>query len=142
MLYTDGTCESLELAIDTRKEERNDTAICHKPVITDSGATNIQTPTYFKTPDGRLFLAYFTKSAKKNATYMVLLRIEPESLQIMEAATRFRIARDDQGAELNGYAVVDGLMGANLVTICMCSAAAAWLTYGDGSSNHVSTFRE
>lgn len=118
VLYTDGTCESLDLAIDTRKEERNETSICHKPVILDVSSTKILMPTYFKTPDAKLFLAYFIKSSTNSSIYLVRLRLEPESLQIMDAVTKFRIARDDQGSELKAYAVVDGIMGANLITIC------------------------
>lgn len=119
VLYTDGTCESLELAIDTRKEDRNDSSICYKPVIIDS-TSKILTPTYFKTPDSKLFLTYFIKSSTNNEMYLVRLRIEPESLQIMDAVTKFRISRDDQGTELRGFAVVDGIMGANMITICKC----------------------
>lgn len=119
VLYTDGTCESLELAIDTRKEERSDLSICHKSLIIDD-ATEILTPSYFKTPDDKLYLTFFTKETEKNVVYLVRVRIEPESLQIMDAVTKIRLAREDQDTELKGYAVVDGVLGANLITICEC----------------------
>lgn len=118
MLYADGTCESLELAIDTRKETRDDTSICHKPVIADPSTIKILKPTHFRAPDGKLFLTYFTKKTTKNDLYLVRLRIEPESLQIMDTVTKFKVTRIDTDAELKGYAVVNGILGANLVTIC------------------------
>lgn len=117
VLYNDGTCESLQLAIDTRKEERNMTSICHKPVV-DPTSTKIIKPTCFRTPDGKIFIAYFTKQSSSNDIYMVRLKLESESLQLYEQVVKFKIARDDQSTQLSGYALVDGLMGANLVTIC------------------------
>lgn len=117
MLYNDGTCESLKVAIDTRKDDRDITLPCHKPVI-DPTVTKIIKPTYFQTSDGRAWLVYFTKSSSSDDIYFVRLRLEPESLQILDTVTKFKIARDDQSAKLAGYAVVDGILGANLVTIC------------------------
>lgn len=119
VLYVDGTCESLELAIDTRKQTRDDTSICHKPVIADPESIKILKTAYFRTSDGRVFLTYFTRRTGKNDIYLIRLRIEPESLQIMDTVTKIRIARVDPETELKGYAVVNGLLGANLITICM-----------------------
>lgn len=88
--------------------------------MVDPATNTIIKSTYFQTPSGKLFLAYFSKPSNSDDIYLARLRLEAESLQILEPVTKFKIARDDKSSQLKGYAVVDGLLGANLITICKC----------------------
>lgn len=117
VLYNDGSCESLELAIDTRKEDKSDGSGFHKAIVDPSNSV-ITKPAYFKVANGKILMTYFTKSLDSNEVFLVCFKIDIESLQIYETARKCRVTRDDGGSRLNGYAVVDGIMGPSLISIC------------------------
>lgn len=122
VLYNDGSCESLELAIDTRKEDKS----THKAIVDTSNCV-ITKPAYLKVANGKILMTYFTKSVDGDEVYLVCFKIDNESLQIYETARKCRVARDDGGSRLNGYAVVDGIMGPSLISICKSTSTLTFI---------------
>lgn len=117
VLYTDGTCESLEYAIDKKKDDRDISIPCNKPVI-DSESVSITDITYFKTSNDSILIAYFTKSIKNQDVQLVYFRVDSETFQLCEPVYRIKLIRKDKGSKLCGYTVVDGVTSPQLVTIC------------------------
>lgn len=117
VLYSDGTCESLQYAIGERKEDRDLSLACNKPLI-DASSTSITSIAYFKTSDGKVQLTYFTKVQKTNEVQLVCFKIDDETFQLLEPIHRLKLARKDKIGKLCGFTVVDGLTCPNLITIC------------------------
>lgn len=117
VLYNDGTCESLEIAIDKRKEDRNNGIPTNKAIV-DAATTTIVKAAYFKTANDHILLTYFTKSRKNDDIHLVFFKLDSESLQLVGPVNKVKLLRDGRSAELSGYTVVDGIMWPHLVTIC------------------------
>lgn len=117
VLYSDGTCESLEYAIDGRKEEKDITLAYNKPTI-DNSSMSITHVAYFKTSNDKILLTYFTRSHKSQEIQLVCFKIDGESFQLREPVHRLKLARKDRNSKLCGFTVVDGITCPHLVSIC------------------------
>lgn len=117
VLYTDGTCESLECAIDTRKEKKDPLLLQNKPIV-DPVTTEIFDPTFFKTTNETILFTYLTR--KSNDVRLVFFELNSDTLRIDSPVTKLKLVREDRDTKLVGCTVVDSILCPQLVTICKC----------------------
>lgn len=117
VLYSDGTCESLECAIDSRKEKK-DPLLPQNKAIVDPEKAQISDATYFKAANESILLTYFTKSREKSDIRLVFFELNSDTLRIESSVTKLKLVRDDRDTKLVGCTVVDSILCPQLVTIC------------------------
>lgn len=116
ILYMDGTSESLEYAIETRKEKKDLSLPQFKPVI-DPSTVKILSSTYFKSVNG-ILLTFFVKSLESHETHLIYYRVDSETLRLEGQINRLKLVRDEKNIKLCGFTVVDSSSCPHLVTIC------------------------
>lgn len=117
VLYTDGTCESLEYAIETRKEKKDLSLPQFNPII-DSSTVDILSSTYFKTANDSILLTYFVRSRETRETNLIYYKLDNETLRLDGPINRLKLVRDEANIRLCGFTVVDSNICPSLVTIC------------------------
>lgn len=117
VLYMDGTCESLEYAIETRKEKKDFSLPQFKPII-DSSSMEILNSTYFKGPNDTILLTFFVKTRENRETHLIYYKLDNESLRLNGPINRLNLVRDEKNIRLCGFTVVDSNVSPHLVTIC------------------------
>lgn len=117
VLYMDGTCESLEYAIEMRKEKKDLSLPQFKPIVDSSNAKILNTA-YFKLSPDRILLTYFVESLENHMKYLIYFKIDAETLRLDGPINRLRLFRDEAQIQLSGYTVVDSNSCPQLVTIC------------------------
>lgn len=121
VLYLDGTCESLDYAIEMRKEKKDLTLPQFKPII-DVANMKILNAAYFKTTPDTILLTYFVESLENHTKYLIYFKIDAEALRLDGPVNRLRLFRDEAQIQLCGSTVVDSSSFPQLVTICKCGA--------------------
>lgn len=119
ILYKDGTCESLEFAIETRKQDRDQMGN-PKPIV-DAETQKILNTSCLRTFNGTILLTYFVKNDTTNEIEFVYYKLDDATFTIAGPAHTFRLVRPQLSASLAGYTVVDGDMHPSLLTICKTS---------------------
>lgn len=117
VLYMDGTCESLEYAIETRKEKKDLSLPQFKPIIEPS-AVKILSSTYFKVANDGILFTFFVKSLDNQAKHLIYYKLDSETLRLDGPINRLKLLRDEKNITLCGFTVVDSSSCPNLVTIC------------------------
>lgn len=117
VLYMDGTCESLEYAIETRKEKKDLSLPQFRPII-DSSIFDILSSTYFKAANDSILLTYFIKSRETQETDLIYYKLDNETLRLDGPINRLKLLREEKNINLCGFTVVDSSTCPNLVTIC------------------------
>lgn len=117
VLYTDGTCESLEYAIETRKEKKDLSLPQFKPIV-DQSIFDIVSSTYFKGAADTIVMTYFVKSRETQKIDLIYYKVDKETLRIDGSINRLKLLRDEKNIKLCGFTVVDSSTCPNLVTIC------------------------
>lgn len=119
VLYDDGTCESLESAVDTRNDDRKDPDnILTKPHI-DPTKETILNVTIITLDSGDTMLAYFVKDQEGESLTLNYVLLEKESLKSTKGFHKIKLERIEQKVHLVGQSIVDGSGGPCLITICM-----------------------
>lgn len=114
----DGTCESLEYAIETRKEKKDLSLPQFKSIIEPS-SVRILSSTYFKLSNNTILLTYFVKTLDNHETHLIYYTLENETLRLNGPINRLKLTRDEkEKIRLCGFTVVDSHNFPNLVTIC------------------------
>lgn len=113
----DGTCESLEYAIETRKEKKDLSLPQFKPII-DPSSVCILSSTFFKGANDSILLTFFVKSRETRQTDLIYYKLDNETLRIDGPINRLKVLRDEKNIRLCGFTVVDNSSCPNLVTIC------------------------
>lgn len=116
VIYNDGYSESIEFAIDNRKNRELDADL--EPIIDGSSITD---PKIFVLPDGKIMLTYFVQNdlnGENNSIDLIYYLVDEDSLRKVGDINRIRIFRADQNSNLMGFTVVDGLFIPSLITIC------------------------
>lgn len=117
VLYTDGTCESLEYAIETRKEKKDLSLPQFRPII-DASSVEILSSIYFKGPNDTVLLTYFVRSRENRETNLIYYKLDSETLRLDGPINRLKLVRDEKNIQLCGFTVVDSYTCPHLVTIC------------------------
>lgn len=117
VLYTDGTCESLEYAIETRKE-RKDLSLPPFKAIVDQSSFELLKPFYIRSMDGNILLTYFIKSRTDDEMHLIYFKLDSDSLRLDGNVGKVKLIREEKGMKLCGFTVVDSATYPQLVTIC------------------------
>lgn len=117
VLYMDGTCESLEYAIETRKEKKDLSLPQFKQII-DPSTVDILSSTYFKGANDSILLTYFVRSRENQEINLIYYKLDNETLRLDGPINRLKLVRDDVQIKLCGFTVVDSYTCPHLVTIC------------------------
>lgn len=113
VLYKDGTTESLQYCIDSRKHDK--TAIL--PIVRPDEQL-IQNVSKFVALDEAIWLSYFAKSIQSGQVEFVYFKLNVDTLVPSGHIFKFKLARTEQNATLIGFSVVEGDVHPNLFTIC------------------------
>lgn len=119
VLYDDGTCESLESAVNTRNEDRKAPGdIARKPNV-DPAKETISDVRVITLDNGDIMLVYFVKDLEDESVVMNYSLLEKESLKSVKGFHKIKLERREQKVHLVGQCIVDGSGGPSLITICM-----------------------
>lgn len=118
VLYDDGSCESLEAAVDTRNEDRKNPEQIERPVPNvDSTKESVGDVTMVALDSGRLMLGYFVKDNESGAMVLNYCLLAEESLRPERGFRKVKLERAEQKVHLVGQSVVEGGGSASLITI-------------------------
>ncbi|KAH8258812.1 hypothetical protein KR038_009986 [Drosophila bunnanda] len=106
VLFSDGDCQTLSQALGSRKDQNEDTAL----QLALAASKVISKPTIYTMPQGQQVLTYFEET--KATGELQLIRVS------LETATRREYVIKREDVRLTGYAVIDGDMAPQLLTIC------------------------
>lgn len=110
VLYEDGSCESLEHAIEMRKAKQQ-----QQPII-ETTDHEITGAACLRFANDNLLLTYFLKADDRN--YVVYSKLDKETLCIDGDVQKLELVREEKAFSLCGSTVVHGNGVAHLVTIC------------------------
>ncbi|XP_053687428.1 nucleolar protein 11-like isoform X2 [Sabethes cyaneus] len=117
VLYDDGTCESLQSAVDTRNEDRKTPdSITRKPNIDPARETILEICTVPLTT-GDTMLAYFVRDLTTGVIELHFTQLTKENLKPRNGFRKIKLARLEKNVQLVGQCIVDGEAGPALVTI-------------------------
>lgn len=120
VIYQDGTCESLQTCIDSRKFDKNVPGQ-EKPIV-NVDTQKITKVAYFNSAlSETMMLTYFVVSPDRpndEPIEFVYFNLDADNLAPRGRINRFKIQRASQDAKLVGYTVVDGDLYPSLITIC------------------------
>lgn len=106
VLYSDGSCQPLSQALNSRREQKEHTAA----QLTLAASVTLSKPTVHTISTGEQLLTYFEE---KNATgQLFLIRIN------LTTSMRRTYEINREGVPLTGYAVIEGDSWPQLMTIC------------------------
>lgn len=123
VLYKDGSCESLELCLETRKTDKS-TIASSRPIFNAADHTIVGNvtpfwPTNDSTSASPMLTYFVTNNAASGTVDLVYYKLDAETLTPSGAAHRLRIARPNNEAALIGAVVVDSdSQPPNLMTLC------------------------
>lgn len=115
VLYENGTCESLEHAIEMRKAKQQHQQ--QQPII-DTTGHEIHGAACFRFANDNLILTYFLKSGDRQ--YVVYSKLDMETLCVDGDVHKLELVREEKAFTLCGSTVVSGNGVAHLITICKC----------------------
>lgn len=119
ILYEDGTCESLECALEGRKiktEDLPDEKDVVKSIINPQ-LQKISKVAFFTTLKGTL-ITYFVRNESKKLLELFYFLLEKDTLKINGDISTVKIQRLEQNCKLMAYTVVDGNVFPHLISIC------------------------
>lgn len=117
VVYKDGSCESLELCLETRKVTRSLTANDRPLVNADEESISHATPFRVASSDTSM-LTFFVTQAVGGTVDLVFYKLDEDTLQPVGSVQRLRVARPDNSATLVGHVVVDSETQPTLMTLC------------------------
>lgn len=117
VLYDDGTCESLESAVNTRNEDRKfSDDIVRKPNV-DTAKETIVDVRVITLDNGDVILAYFVRDMEEESVVLNYSLLEKENLKSVKGFHKVKLERMEQKVQLVGQCIVDGSGGPSLITI-------------------------
>ncbi|XP_055606734.1 uncharacterized protein LOC129754609 [Uranotaenia lowii] len=117
VLYEDGSCESLESAVETRNEDRKDPDnVRGKANIDMAGETILEVITV---PSGEeeFMLAYFVREQASGTVVLNYALLTKDSLKPDGGFRKIRLERGEQKVQLMGQTIVDGSVHPMLISI-------------------------
>ncbi|XP_001845742.2 LOW QUALITY PROTEIN: uncharacterized protein LOC6035591 [Culex quinquefasciatus] len=117
VLYDDGSCESLESAVDTRNEDRKAPEQIERGVpVVDAARESIVDVCTVALDSGRLVLGYFVRDGESGAMTLHYCLLAEESLKPLRFR-KVRLERAEQKVHLVGQSLVEGGGSVSLITI-------------------------
>uniref|UniRef100_A0A1I8Q170 Nucleolar protein 11 n=1 Tax=Stomoxys calcitrans TaxID=35570 RepID=A0A1I8Q170_STOCA len=114
VLYSDGSCELLASAIESRKEDVNTS---NPQILELSSSLVFSNPSVHVMANGNRLLTYFERNANNGDYHLIRLPLKSEGRGMVEAPKRFRLARDNLNVNVAGAAVIEGEGVPMLLTI-------------------------
>lgn len=118
LLYMDGTCESVEYAIQQNKEKSTRVSLQLKTNIVPTGF-EILKPAIFRDVNDTILLSYFIKSTTADETQLIYFKLDKDTLRSDGSVRRAKLVREENGVGLCGFTVVNSSSHLQLITICM-----------------------
>lgn len=114
-MYSVGTCESLECAIDSRNEKKDPLLLSNKPIVYQE-MTKVSDPTV----NHSIFFFYFAESVKTNDVRLIFFELTYETVRIDSSVIKLKLMREDRAGDTKfvGSTVVDSLVCPRLVMLC------------------------
>lgn len=116
VIYSDGTCEELAAAIQSRKDHENDTK---QPNIGLTANVTISNSKISILSDGRRCLTFFEQQLNDKTLALVKINLDSGlNVNAVDNVKRFILKRENLDVNVAGYAVIDGDDAPMLLTIC------------------------
>lgn len=106
VLYSDGSCQSLSQALNTRKDQNEHTAA----QLALAASVTLSKPTVHTISTGEQVLTYFEEKNANGQLFLTRINLTTSSRRIFEI--------NREGVRLTGYAVIEGDSWPQLMTIC------------------------
>lgn len=114
----DGTCESVEHAIENNKERNPRDSLQLKTNVIPTGF-EILKPATFRDVNDNILLTYFIKSITTDETHLIYFKLDKDTLRLDGSIKRAKLVREESGVRLCGFTVVNSSSHLQLITICM-----------------------
>lgn len=114
----DGSCESVEYAIKTKKEKKQLISLQPKTNVVQTGF-EIFKPASFRDANGNIVLTYFIKSTTTDETQLIYFKVDEDTLKLDGTIRRAKLVREEKDVKLCGFTVVNSSSHLQLITICM-----------------------
>lgn len=125
VVYKDGSCESLELCLETRKTNKSPSTGARPIVNSDEYTISNATPFLIASSDTSM-LTFFATHTISGTVNVVFYKLDSDTLAPSGAVQQLRIARPDSAsATLIGHVVVENEAQPILMTLCKyCSPSS------------------
>ena len=110
VLYSDGTCEPLQTAIESRKDDGPK----YSQQIELVSSLSFTNATVHNLPNGSRILTYFERNIKTGDYHLVRISLQKGN----NSKKRFKLKRGILDVQVAGAAVIEGEGGPVLLTIC------------------------
>ncbi|XP_055624508.1 nucleolar protein 11-like [Toxorhynchites rutilus septentrionalis] len=117
VLYDDGSCESLESAVDTRNKDRKNPDDVMKNSNVDPKRQAIQEVKITSLEDGEIMLVYFVKDIESGTIELNYTLLTKDSLISDKEFRKIKLERMQQNVQLVGQCIVEGSGYPSLITI-------------------------
>lgn len=118
VLYMDGSCESVEYAIENNKEKNPRVSLQLKTNVIPTGF-EILKPATFRDVNDNILFTYFIKSTTTDETQLIYLKLDKDTLRADGSIRRAKLVREENDVGLCGFTVVNSSSHLQLITICM-----------------------
>ena len=108
VLYENGSCESLESALENREADKKN------PQDIQLVISKVQ---LFKVLDNEMMLTYFVQNVEENFTEFRYMILDKDTLKPTQNVWRMKVHRSEQGVSLVGCTVVDSTPNPSLLSI-------------------------
>lgn len=117
VLYNDGTCESLESALETKKQDKsNQDAIARKGNV-DPQTHSIRDVQVLTLEDGTSLITYFVKREEDGLTELNYALLNKSDLKVHKTFEKVKLVRSGSETKLVGRCIVDGSDGPSLLSV-------------------------
>ncbi|XP_052872209.1 nucleolar protein 11 [Anopheles cruzii] len=117
VLYKDGTCESLESALETRNRDRMNPAAIVQSGNVDHETHTIQDVQVLTLDDGSPLLTYYVRNGKDDSTELNYALLGKSDLKVVNRFQKIKLERIGDELQLAGRCIVDSSEGPSLITL-------------------------
>uniref|UniRef100_A0A182M4L6 Nucleolar protein 11 n=1 Tax=Anopheles culicifacies TaxID=139723 RepID=A0A182M4L6_9DIPT len=117
VMYTDGSCESLESALETRKQNKSNPNNVEGVPHVDSKTHTIRDVQILVLDNGTPLLTYFLRKEEDGSVELHYALLNPTDLKMHKAPEKIALQRIGEDLKLVSSCVVDGSDGPSLMTI-------------------------
>uniref|UniRef100_A0A182J4C1 Uncharacterized protein n=1 Tax=Anopheles atroparvus TaxID=41427 RepID=A0A182J4C1_ANOAO len=117
VLYNDGTCESLESALETRKDDKTNADGTGPKGNVDPQTHSIRDVQVLQLEDGTPLLTYFVRREEDGATELNYALLNKSDLKVRKTFDKIKLERIGGGTKLAGCCIVDGSDGPSLISV-------------------------
>ncbi|KFB48666.1 AGAP007145-PA-like protein [Anopheles sinensis] len=117
VLYNDGTCESLESALETKKQDKANPDATARKANVNPQTHSIRDVQLLTLEDGTPLITYFVKREEDGQTELNYALLNKSDLKVVKTFEKVKLVRSGSETKLVGCCIVDGSDGPSLLSV-------------------------